>query len=165
MSSKFKKMIKCLITFSFIFTIVGCGSSNNKNTDKETNISSSVDELTGLPLVDYFVDNDEADQISYDLYQASVQTNYSEDLTILDGYGVINENNIMKYFITAVQNDEGEKMVFVSDLDNSRCRKTEYFYFDDPKNCIFYATDTLNKLRGYSIYRPDESELEDITGL
>ena len=109
MSSKFKKMIKCLITFSFIFTIVGCGSSNNKNTDKETNISSSVDELTGLPLVDYFVDNDEADQISYDLYQASVQTNYSEDLTILDGYGVINENNIMKYFITAVQNDEGEK--------------------------------------------------------
>lgn len=27
MSSKFKKIIKCLITFSFIFTIVGCGSS------------------------------------------------------------------------------------------------------------------------------------------
>ena len=50
-------------------------------------------------------------------------------------------------------------------VKNSRCRKTEYFYFDDPKNCIFYATDTLNKLRGYSIYRPDESELEDITGL
>lgn len=34
MSSKFKKMIKCLIAFSFIFTIVGCGSSKEK-TNKE----------------------------------------------------------------------------------------------------------------------------------
>ena len=162
----FKKILKYILVFTFAFSLVGCNGSNSDDNDYgDEDEKSSIDEITGLPLNDYFVNNDEASQISYDLYQASVQTNYSEDLTILDGYGIIDENNILRYFITAVQDDEGEKMVFVSDLDNSRCRKTEYHYFDDPKNCIFYATDTLNKLRGYSIYRPDDSELEDITGL
>ena len=35
MSSSIRKIIKCVIAFSFIFTVVGCGSSKEK-TNKET---------------------------------------------------------------------------------------------------------------------------------
>lgn len=166
-------LIVCLI----MVTIIGCQINKPKDDDVsdsyadniddyEGSDSNSVDSVTGLPLVDYYADNDEVDRITYDLFEASYQINLSDDLTILDGYGIIDEYGSLRYFITAAEDDEGEKMVLVSDLeDDYGCIKTLYQYYDDPQDAIFYATNKLNRLRGYSIYRPSSSELEEITGL